>query len=158
MRRATNLINLAESCWRRTDRTKHCERKPPHGSPNRKLPCDFFRRTSPPRTSNSWCPLLNFLRLLRGRLIGRTPDFESGYRGSSPRPGAKLLEPLRTEHFYKSTFLISISARPTVSVPPTVDYEWEIKWLGIAQLVFSASAQDAKQRTIKATCGLVTPA
>ncbi len=26
--------------------------------------------------------------LLRGRLIGRTPDFESGYRGSSPRPGA----------------------------------------------------------------------
>jgi hypothetical protein len=35
--------------------------------------------------------LLNFLRLLRGRLIGRTPDFESGYRGSSPRPGAKLL-------------------------------------------------------------------
>ena len=32
--------------------------------------------------------LINFLRLLRGRLIGRTPDFESGYRGSSPRPGA----------------------------------------------------------------------
>jgi hypothetical protein len=34
--------------------------------------------------------LLNFLRPLRGRLIGRTPDFESGYRGSSPRPGAKI--------------------------------------------------------------------
>jgi hypothetical protein len=31
------------------------------------------------------------LRLLRGRLIGRTPDFESGYRGSSPRPGANIL-------------------------------------------------------------------
>ena len=51
----------------------------------------FLPRASPPRTSNSWCPLLNFLRLLRGRLIGRTPDFESGYRGSSPRPGANLL-------------------------------------------------------------------
>jgi hypothetical protein len=36
--------------------------------------------------------LLNFLRLLRGRLIGRTPDFESGYRGSSPRPGANFFE------------------------------------------------------------------
>src|SRR5450432_4046342 len=34
--------------------------------------------------------LNRFDTLLRGRLIGRTPDFESGYHGSSPCPGANL--------------------------------------------------------------------
>jgi hypothetical protein len=87
-RRAVNLTNLAESRWRRTGGHHHCDRTPPPRTPNHKLPSVFFRRASPSRTSNSCCPLLNFLRLLRGRLIGRTPDFESGYRGSSPRPGA----------------------------------------------------------------------
>jgi hypothetical protein len=37
--------------------------------------------------------------LLRGRLIGRTPDFESGYRGSSPRPGAIFYLLLKIQNF-----------------------------------------------------------
>src|ERR1700675_4599209 len=49
-RRATNLINLAESSRLRTDGHPHCPRTPSPRAPNRKLSCDFFRRTSPPRT------------------------------------------------------------------------------------------------------------
>jgi hypothetical protein len=86
------LINLAESRWQRTACIDHCEEEPAARLSESQIPYNFFFSYEPPRTSNSWCPLLNFLRLLRGRLIGRTPDFESGYRGSSPRPGAKIFQ------------------------------------------------------------------
>src|SRR4029077_7324755 len=82
----------------------------------------FLPRASPPRTSNSWCPLLNFLRLLRGRLIGRTPDFESGYRGSSPRPGAILLNTYkRCTSFWATESKTGFSLLPTLSAHTTVE-------------------------------------
>jgi hypothetical protein len=42
--------------------------------------------------------LLHFYHRLRGRLIGRTPDFGSGYPGSSPGPGANPI-PYEMSHF-----------------------------------------------------------
>jgi hypothetical protein len=86
------LINLAESRWQRTACIDHCEEEPAARLSESQIPCDFFSPTSHRTLLTDWCPLLNFLRLLRGRLIGRTPDFESGYRGSSPRPGAKIFQ------------------------------------------------------------------
>ena len=89
-----NLINLAESSRSRTERLHQRQRTHSPGTVNNKCHAIFFFAHRH-RASNRCCPLLNFLRLLRGRLIGRTPDFESGYRGSSPRPGANLLLQLK---------------------------------------------------------------
>ena len=63
-------------------------------SPRQKTDNQFNRKrriTHNRAVGNPHVPLLHCYHRLRGRLIGRTPDFGSGYPGSSPGPGANPL-------------------------------------------------------------------
>ena len=89
------FINLAETLLRRTGSTG----APEPGSASRAgiqvhVLCQNLRASSGPFARafpSGRSPLLHCYRRLRGRLIGRTPDFGSGYPGSSPGPGANSL-------------------------------------------------------------------